>query len=261
MAEHKVIRENFIVVQGWMIRDLQLKGNELIIYACIYGFSQAENQVFSGSLQYLADWTNSTKQGVVKSLKSLTEKGYIVKTDRIINGVKFCEYYATKFNEVLNKVEYPMQQSLMGGIKQSLTNNIGLNNIDNNIAEKIVEDKEPKRKRFVPPTLDEVKAYCQERQNGVDAERFIDYYTSNGWLVGKNKMKDWKAAVRTWERNGYSGQKQPQSSNKSYDTDEFFEAALRRSARDLYVDKPQPKTAGEDEAIRQKAEDLKARLG
>lgn len=62
-------------------------------------------------------------------------------------------------------------------------------------------------KRFSPPTLEEVKAYCLERNNNVDAERFIDYYTSNGWFVGKNKMKDWKAAVRTWEKNGYSGKK------------------------------------------------------
>lgn len=50
------------------------------------------------------------------------------------------------------------------------------------------------------PTLDEVKAYCNERGNRVDPERFIDYYTANGWKVGKNPMKDWKAAVRTWER-------------------------------------------------------------
>ena len=50
------------------------------------------------------------------------------------------------------------------------------------------------------PTLDEVKAYCNERNNSVDPERFIDYYTANGWKVGKNPMKDWKAAVRTWER-------------------------------------------------------------
>jgi hypothetical protein len=78
---------------------------------------------------------------------------------------------------------------------------IGKYSIDKN---SIVEDKEPKRKRFVPPTLDEVKAYCLERKNNVDAERFIDYYSSNGWLVGKNKMKDWKAAVRTWEKNGYN---------------------------------------------------------
>lgn len=57
----------------------------------------------------------------------------------------------------------------------------------------------PARKRFTPPTLAEVTAYCRERQNAVDPQRFIDYYTANGWKVGKNSMKDWKAAVRTWE--------------------------------------------------------------
>lgn len=57
------------------------------------------------------------------------------------------------------------------------------------------------RKRFTAPTIEDVKAYCKERGNRVDPERFIDYYTSNGWKVGKNPMKDWKAAVRTWERS------------------------------------------------------------
>ena len=57
------------------------------------------------------------------------------------------------------------------------------------------------RKRFTAPTIEEVIAYCKERGNRVDPERFIDYYTSNGWKVGKNPMKDWKAAVRTWERS------------------------------------------------------------
>ncbi len=79
-----------------------------------------------------------------------------------------------------------------------------------------VENTVQKRKRFVPPTLEEVQDYCFERNNGVDAQRFIDYYTANGWLVGKNKMKDWKAAVRTWERNGTQQPKaQPQN---GYDT-------------------------------------------
>ncbi len=59
------------------------------------------------------------------------------------------------------------------------------------------------------PTLDEVKAYCDERGNRVDPERFIDYYTSNGWKVGKNPMKDWKAAVRTWERSPYESPPKP----------------------------------------------------
>jgi hypothetical protein len=59
----------------------------------------------------------------------------------------------------------------------------------------------PKRKVFKPPTLDEVFVYCQERGKGINAQQWHDHYTSNGWMVGKNKMKDWKAAVRTWERN------------------------------------------------------------
>lgn len=60
--------------------------------------------------------------------------------------------------------------------------------------------KEREKKRFVPPSLDEVTAYCAERNNTVDPEGFIAFYTSNGWKVGKNPMKDWKAAVRSWEQ-------------------------------------------------------------
>ena len=69
-----------------------------------------------------------------------------------------------------------------------------------------------KAKRFVPPTLTQVLEYCNERLNHVDANKFIDHYTSNGWLVGKNKMKDWKAAVRTWEKSSFDKPKQ-QSNN------------------------------------------------
>lgn len=60
----------------------------------------------------------------------------------------------------------------------------------------------PKRATFKKPTVDEVRAYCQERQNNVDPERFVDYYESNGWKVGRNSMRSWQAAVRTWERSG-----------------------------------------------------------
>ena len=56
-------------------------------------------------------------------------------------------------------------------------------------------------RRFVKPGVEEVRAYCVERGNRVDAQKFVDYYESNGWRVGRNPMKDWKAAVRTWERN------------------------------------------------------------
>ena len=55
--------------------------------------------------------------------------------------------------------------------------------------------------RFTPPSIEEVAAYCQERGNGVDAARFVDFYSSKGWMVGKSRMKDWRAAVRNWERS------------------------------------------------------------
>lgn len=58
-----------------------------------------------------------------------------------------------------------------------------------------------KTSRFIPPTLEQVQEYCEERNNDVDAQRFHDFYSSKGWMVGKNKMKDWKACVRTWEKN------------------------------------------------------------
>lgn len=60
-------------------------------------------------------------------------------------------------------------------------------------------------KPFTPPSLDEVKAYCEKRDRGVNPERWFDFYTSKGWMVGKNKMKDWKAAVRTWEEEKPKG--------------------------------------------------------
>ena len=74
----------------------------------------------------------------------------------------------------------------------------------------------PPRSRFSPPTVEEVRAYCIERVNNVDPDRFVDYYSSNGWMVGKSKMKDWKAAVRTWEKNDRQPTvRQPQYSRQS----------------------------------------------
>lgn len=66
------------------------------------------------------------------------------------------------------------------------------------------KEKEKNKKiitRFTPPTVDEVMAYCTERGNNVDPQTFVDFYEAKGWMVGKNRMRDWKAAVRTWEQN------------------------------------------------------------
>ena len=79
------------------------------------------------------------------------------------------------------------------------------------------------QKRFSAPTVDEVRDYCKERNNTVDAQRFVDYYAANGWHVGKNPMKDWKAAVRNWERNGIDNAAEKPKTPASYDINKAVE--------------------------------------
>jgi len=94
-----------------------------------------------------------------------------------------------------------------------VNNNINLINSDiypqskvkKSKVDKSKEDKEDKEKpvikKFIIPTVKELEEYCKERKNNVNPNKFFDFYESKGWLVGKNKMKNWKAAVRTWENN------------------------------------------------------------
>ena len=84
-------------------------------------------------------------------------------------------------------------------------------------------DKPPRASRFTPPTVDEVKVYCQERGSSVDPEKFVDFYSANGWKQGRNKpIVDWKAAVRTWERSDAQQKAQNKNRIRSYDADESF---------------------------------------
>ena len=129
----------------------------------------------------------------------------VIKHWRIHNYIQKDRYKPTKYEEEMSQLAvkdngaYTLDtECIQNGYK-----------LDTQVRLELGEDRDrldnkPKRKRFSPPTLEEVKAYCDERKNRVDPQRFIDYYESNGWKVGKNPMKDWKAAVRTWERGNYS---------------------------------------------------------
>lgn len=95
--------------------------------------------------------------------------------------------------------------------------------------DKDIKEKDSKKK-FTPPTVEEVREYCFERKNSVDAEKFVNYYSSNGWMVGRNKMKDWKASVRTWERNNFD-KPAPDikpSAPASYDLEGYQKAAMSK---------------------------------
>lgn len=146
----------------------------------------------------------------VQDMEALLEKRYIYQFDngvivikhwRMANALRKDRYSPTAFQEELAKLDVKENGSytwLPSGCQMD-ANCLPQDSIGKNSKEK--DSKEEKRKRFSPPTIEEVKAYCDERKNRVDPQRFIDYYESNGWKVGKNPMKDWKAAVRTWERN------------------------------------------------------------
>lgn len=108
MADKKLISgKNYITIQGWMVTELGLKGNELIIYSVIYGFSQNEGQRFCGSTKYLEEWTNSTKKGVLNSLKSLCDKGLLKKEEEGRGSQKKCYYTALYGDEVQEETDTP----------------------------------------------------------------------------------------------------------------------------------------------------------
>lgn len=104
------------------------------------------------------------------------------------------------------------------------------NEKENDIKENNLTVVKEKRQRFSPPTADEVKAYCQERGNHVDHQRFVDFYTAKGWRVGNNQMKDWKAAVRTWEQRDNIT---PLNTGQTYTQRQYSEADLEARITEL----------------------------
>lgn len=123
MAESRIARDNYIVIQGWMVTELGLKGNELIVYALIHGFSQTYDTAFTGSAQYIADWIGSDKHNVLRVLKRLVENGLLIKRDRFINGVKFCDYLVSK----VHRGSVKMTQG--GGVKMT-PQNLDIQNLE-----------------------------------------------------------------------------------------------------------------------------------
>jgi len=130
--------------------------------------------------------------------------------------------YMTEINKMLGEAKSTDRVHRFRDKQKQLAIETVRNVTETEIETKIELEKEieidikKKNSHFVPPSLEEVKVYCAERHNQVDASKFIDFYTSKGWMVGKNKMKEWKACVRTWEKSEIKGKPQdkPKTTNK-----------------------------------------------
>ena len=143
-----------------------------------------------------------SKGALSKRVKQMEELGFIKLNEIRKNGHKLKYFALTKksdslFTQTLDPIhqnENPIHQK---------ENPIHQNEPINTIKDYTIKNNTIKEKRaltFFKPTIDDVKLYCLERDNKLDADRFCDYYESNGWKVGNSPMKDWKAAIRTWER-------------------------------------------------------------
>lgn len=162
-------------------------GKEADVFAVINGYSQEGQGCFYGSLAQLSAFCGiKSKTTTQKILKSLVEKGAIVKRDESHNGVRFCTY------RVANNW-YGMPKIDIGGISENGNNNKRDEYINNNSLYK-------GSSHFQKPTIEEIRKYCQESRLDVDAEQFFNFYESKGWVIGKSPMKSWRAAVCTWSR-------------------------------------------------------------
>ena len=131
------------------------------------------------------------------------ESGVIViKHWRMHNLIRSDRYHKTEYEDEFSHLEVKENGSYTELATTCLPNGNQVSPEDRLGKDRLGKDRlgNSNNKRFTPPTIQDVKAYCIQRGNEVDPERFIDFYESKGWMVGKNKMKDWKAAVRNWER-------------------------------------------------------------
>ena len=157
----------------------KLTPNAKLLYAEITALCNMNGKC-TASTKYFATLYNVSKTSIQNWLKILDDNDFITRHNIFKEGSQ----------EILSRhiklVKPPPQNNLRDN------NNININNNNTTYSNS--------KGRFKKPTLDEVKNYCILRKNNIDAEAFIDFYESKNWQIGKNKMKDWKACVRTWER-------------------------------------------------------------
>ena len=174
-----------ICFNEWVFdKDIKNELNLLLIISslCAKGYCYATNA-------YFAELFGIDEVSVSRKIKKLEKKKYIT-IEYKKHGCQVIARYI-RLTKMLTDDLQKNQSTINKNVKG---NNIIYNNINNNNKKESIE-----RKSFIKPTIEEIEQYCQERNNGINAEAFYDFYESKNWYVGKNKMVDWKACVRTWE--------------------------------------------------------------
>jgi len=167
----------YAVIPANVRYDKTLTPNAKLLYAEITALCNMNGKC-SASTSYFSQLYEVSRVSIQKWLKILEDKKYITRVIIYKQGSKQIE---TRYITLINNP-----------CKNKLTDNSNINIDNTNITYS-------NRKRFIKPTLNEIKNYCLARNNSINEDAFYDFYESKNWYIGKNKMKDWKAAVRTWE--------------------------------------------------------------
>lgn len=183
-------RPNYYAVIPADVRyDKELKDKAKLLYGEISALSNKDGYCYASN-SYFAELYGITNTTVSLLIKNLVEKGYL-ETEII---------YKEGTKEILKRYLKIIKGGYLKNLKEGIYENLKDNNISINNTSINKKEKSIKRKSFTKPSIEEIQQYCIERNNGINAEAFYDFYESKNWYVGKNKMVDWKACVRTWER-------------------------------------------------------------
>ena len=176
--------------ERWLESNYLPISSQLLWYKMMNLFNRSgwSEWVVVDNLRLMATMSMGREATLIKARDELIKAGRIVyQKGRKGSPNRYKMIYFTCKNVVKSEV-YPVVESA----------DIYRQRLDKDNKKK--DSKESKEKRFIPPSVEEVVSYCQERSNGIDAQEFVDFYASKNWMVGKNNMVDWRACVRTWER-------------------------------------------------------------
>ena len=179
----------YAIISAEVRYDKNLSANAKLLYGEITCLTN-ENGFCFATNRYFADLYDKSKVTISKWISELVSSGYLSSSYTYKEGSKEID------KRYISILKGGIKENLKGGIKENFKdNNTSINNTS------IIKEKIIKKKNFIVPKVIEIKDYCLLRDNGINAEQFYDFYQSKGWMVGKTKMKDWKAAIRNWERN------------------------------------------------------------
>lgn len=193
--------DNYIIVNRSLIKELGLK--ETIILgelASEYNYYKKTNELdedgyFYSTIENIENNTSLSSYEQKKCLDNLSKRGLI---DVILKGIPAKRHIKINTSQIINLFTNGLETSFQK-IKKLDCEKFGTNN--NNIKNNKNNKKEIYKERFVKPTIEEIEEYCKERNNGIDAVMFYNFYESKDWMIGKNKIKNWKSCIITWERN------------------------------------------------------------